>query len=158
MRQIIPFAALLLVALPGVSEASVPVGCHPDPTATYSEADAGAFIRKSEAEWATSVATNDASVLRRILADDFVWVLDQRVIDKPTAIREAEEGPGPFVSNVLDYVHIRFYGTTAVAQGSEHWVKRNPDRPGRFIWTDTWVLCAGKWRIVSSQDNSAGPQ
>ncbi len=44
------------------------------------------YIEQSEEEWAKSVATNDASVVRRILADDFVWVLDGRVLDKRTAV------------------------------------------------------------------------
>jgi hypothetical protein len=137
------------------------VGRSCTPTAAdrrYSQRDAERYIERSEAEWAASVATNDASVLRRILGDNFVWVLDARILGKATAIQEATEGPGPFLSNQLDYVHIRFFGPVAVAQGSEHWTKSRGDmRAGRFIWTDTWVRCRGVWKIVSSQDISAAP-
>ncbi len=116
-----------------------------------SRADAGRYIRTSEEEWAKSVATGDASVVSRILADDFVWVLDGRVLDKKTAVGEAADGPGPFLSNDPDYVNIRFFGDVAVAQGSETWTKTG-GRRGRFIWTDTWVNRSGCWQIVNAQD------
>ncbi len=109
------------------------------------------YIVSSEEAWAKSVATNDASVVRRILAPDFVWVLDGKVYDKAAAVRFAEQGPGPFLSNEPDYVHVRFFGATAVAQGSETWTKKG-DKRGRFIWTDTWINRAGCWQIVNAQD------
>lgn len=109
------------------------------------------YIEQSEEEWAKSVATNDVSVVRRILAEDFVWVLDGRVLDKRTAVLEAADGPGPFLSNTPDYVHVRFFGNTAVAQGSETWTKTG-GRRGKFVWTDTWVNRDGCWQIVNAQD------
>ena len=109
------------------------------------------YIKRSEEEWAKSVATGDASVVRRILANDFVWVLDGRLLDKKTAVAEAAEGPGPFLTNVPDYVHVRFFGKTAVAQGSETWTKTR-GRRGKFVWTDTWVNRGGCWQIVNAQD------
>jgi hypothetical protein len=33
-----------------------------------------AYIRRAESDWAESVVTNDASILERILADDFIGV------------------------------------------------------------------------------------
>jgi len=109
------------------------------------------YIEQSEEAWAKSVATNDASVVRRILADDFIWVLDGRLLDKKTAVKEAAEGPGPFLSNMADYVHVRFFGDTAVSQGSETWTKTG-GRRGKFVWTDTWVNRGGCWQIVNAQD------
>jgi hypothetical protein len=114
------------------------------------------YIERSEEDWAKSVATSDASVVRRILADDFVWVLDGRVLDKKTAVTEAADGPGPFLSNTPDYVHIRFFGNTAVAQGSESWAKTG-GRLGKFVWTDTWINRGGCWQIVNAQDTVVTP-
>jgi hypothetical protein len=147
-------AILAALATAGWHGTAHGAACKLDRTAHYSASRAENYIHDAEAAWATSVASNDASILRRILSDDFVWVLDDRVLDKATAVREAENGPGDFVSNRLDYAHVRFYGSTAVVQGREHWVRRNPERSGHFIWTDTWVLCGGDWQIVNSQDNS----
>jgi hypothetical protein len=109
------------------------------------------YIHQSEEEWAKSVTTNDASVVSRILADDLVWVLDGRLLDKKTAVAQAAGGPGPFLSNLPDYVNVRFFGDTAVAQGSETWTKTG-GRRGKFIWTDTWVNRSGCWQIVNAQD------
>ena len=109
------------------------------------------YIVTSEEAWAKSVATSDASVVKRILADDFIWVLDGRLLDKKTAVKEAAEGPGSFLSNDPDYVRVRFFGDTAVAQGSETWTRKN-GRRGKFVWTDTWVKRAGCWQIVNAQD------
>jgi ketosteroid isomerase-like protein len=113
--------------------------------------DVERYIVASEDAWAKSVATNDASVVQRILADDFVWVLDGKVVDKKTAAKWAAEGPGDFLSNDPDYVHVRFFGDTAVAQGSETWTKKGGKR-GKFVWTDTWVKRGNCWQIVNAQD------
>jgi ketosteroid isomerase-like protein len=113
------------------------------------------YIEDSERQWAESVATNDSSVLERILDDDFVWIYpDGTKMNKAQAIADARSGPGPFVSNHLDEVSIRFYGRTAVAQGSESWVQRDAsgEKKGRFVWTDVWVKRDDKWKIVASQD------
>jgi hypothetical protein len=137
-------AALLLVVSLEVSAATVPT----------SQAQAERYIIDSEHQWAESVATNDASVVARILATDFVWVLDGEVLNKAQAVRFAKEGPGEFVSNHPDYVHVRFFGAdTAVARGSETWTKRNPTRRGRFVWTDTWIRRNGHWQIVAAEDD-----
>lgn len=119
--------------------------------AGYSQADAESYIKSSEAAWAESVSTNDSSVLRRILASDFVWVLDGEVWNKARAIADAESGPGDFLSDHLNYAHVRFFGDTAVVQGMETWTRKNA-RKGRFVWTDTWVRRNGKWQIVQAED------
>lgn len=110
------------------------------------------YIRKSEAEWAESVASGDVSAIARILADDFVGIDPKgKSYTKQQMISETREAPKYFVSNHLDDVKIRFYGNTALAQGSESWVKRNGER-GRFVWTDTWIQRDGKWQIVAAED------
>jgi ketosteroid isomerase-like protein len=119
----------------------------------YSQTDAEKYIKDSEAAWAESVATNDASVVKRILADDCVWVLDGEVLLKPRAVSDAQRGPGDFLSNHLDYANVRFFGDTAVVQGSETWTRKG-GRKGRFVWTDTWVRRNGQWQIVAAEDVS----
>ncbi|MEO7365105.1 MAG: nuclear transport factor 2 family protein [Sphingomicrobium sp.] len=116
-----------------------------------SQHDVERYIVASEEAWAKSVATNDASVVNRILAEDFVWVLDGKLLGKKGAVEAAADGPGPFLSNEPDYVHVRFFGDTAVAQGSETWAKKG-GRRGKFVWTDTWVKRRACWQIVNAQD------
>ena len=117
----------------------------------YSQAEAERYIKASEAAWAESVSTNDASVLKRILASDFVWVLDGKVWNRARAIADAEAGPGDFISDHLNYAHVRFFGEVAVVQGMETWTRKG-GRKGYFVWTDTWIRRNGQWRIVAAED------
>lgn len=141
---------LMAAAVAAVSIASAPAYAREQP---YSPKEAESYITRSEAEWAESVATSDWSVVERILADDLVWVLDGRVLGKQQAVEEAARGPGDFVSNHLEYAHVRFFGTTAVVQGSELWTRKGGQK-GHFVWTDTWLYRKGQWQIVASEDVS----
>lgn len=117
-------------------------------------ADAEAYIREGAKQWAESVASGDTSALERILADDFMGVDPQgNFYDKAKMIANTREAPKYFASNQIGKVTVRFFGTTAVAQGEESWVRRTGER-GRFVWTDTWVYRNGRWQIVAAQDAS----
>jgi len=110
------------------------------------------YILESERQWAESVATGDTSAIDRILGDDFIGVDPQgHLYNKQRMIDETRNAPKYFVSNRLNDVKVRFYGNTAVAQGSETWEKRSSDR-GRFVWTDTWLQRNGRWQIVAAED------
>jgi ketosteroid isomerase-like protein len=119
--------------------------------------EAETYIRKSESEWAESVASGDAKGIERILAEDFIGIDPKgKSYDKPSMIADTKEGPKYFVSNHLDEVKVRFYGDTAVAQGSESWVRQTGEK-GRFVWTDTWLRRNGRWQIVAAEDLVAPP-
>ena len=110
------------------------------------------YIRDSERQWAESVASGDASVVERILANDFIGVDPHgQLYDKTKMISHTREGAKFFASNRLNEVKIRFYGDTAVAQGSESWERRTGER-GRFVWTDTWLRRNDRWEIVAAED------
>lgn len=119
-----------------------------------SNAEAERHIKESERLWAESSANGDVGLVERILADDFVGVdPDGRFYDKAKEVADTRESPKEFISNHLNEVKVRFYGNTAVAQGTESWVRRTgaPLR-GRFVWTDTWVQRKGRWQIVAAED------
>jgi len=110
------------------------------------------YIVSSERQWAESVATGDTSAIERILADDFIGVAPKgRLYTKQQMIGDTRNAPKNFVSNRLNDVKVRFYGKTAVAQGSETWEKHSGER-GRFVWTDTWLQRNGRWQIVAAED------
>jgi ketosteroid isomerase-like protein len=110
------------------------------------------YILESERQWAESVATGDTSAIERILADDFIGVDPKGVLyHKQQMIADTRSAPKYFVSNRLNDVKVRFYGSTAIAQGSETWEKRSGER-GRFVWTDTWLRRNGRWQIVAAED------
>jgi ketosteroid isomerase-like protein len=124
------------------------------------QSEAERYIIESERQWAESVATGDARVVERILADDFVGVDPKgRLYDKTTMVSDTREAPNYFVSNRANEIKVRFYGDTAVAQGSETWERRTGDPlRGRFVWTDTWLRRNGKWQIVAAEDLAAPEQ
>jgi ketosteroid isomerase-like protein len=110
------------------------------------------YILESERQWAESVATGDTSAIERMLADDFVGVDPKGVLyNKQQMVADSRNAPKYYVSNRLNAVKVRFYGDTAIAQGSETWEKRNGER-GRFVWTDTWLQRNGRWQIVAAED------
>ena len=124
-------------------------GCESKPD--YQKAEQ--YIRQSEKDWAESVATGDSMVIVRILADDFVGVDPEgNHYTKQQMVRDTHDAPKYFISNHLNDVKVRFYGSTAVAQGDETWVKRKDSSTARFVWTDTWVLRNDKWQIVAAED------
>lgn len=122
--------------------------------AQQSQADAKRYIIESEGQWAASIASGDTTPLQRFLADDFLGVdTDGSMYDKQKAISDTRSSPQTFLSNHTNEVKVRFYGDTAVAQGSESWERRSPEpRYGRYVWTDTWIHRAGRWQIVAAED------
>lgn len=146
MRKLIPFLVCLVLC-----------SCTSE---QRNRAEDERYIIDSERRWAESVATGDASVVERILADDFVGVDPKgRLYDKAKMVSDTRDGAKYFVSNHANEVKVRFYGDTAVAQGSETWERRSGDPlRGRWVWTDTWVRRNDKWQIVAAEDLTAPEQ
>jgi ketosteroid isomerase-like protein len=122
--------------------------------ATYSQPAAEKYIRDSEAAWVKAEMTGDASVAKRILAEDYVGVFpDGSVAGKAEAVADFKPS-NTSLSGRLDYVHVRFFGDTAIAQGQETdaWPSGSPYPSGRLIFTDVFVLRAGQWVLVNSED------
>ncbi len=110
-------------------------------------------ILQLERDWTQSFVTMDVGANERIVADDFLGTEpDGKRIRKADLIAEVKTDEA-LQSNRLneDDVTIRFYGQTAVVNGSESWKQRD-GKSGRFIWTDIFVKRNGKWQVVASQD------
>ena len=131
-----------------------------------SDADVEAYIKDAENQWAESVATADPTILKRVLADDFIWTLpDGQRWNRKQTIEDSAAGPGDFLSDHLDEAHVRVFGGFAVTVGSETWTRKAKDGTscsGRFVWTDTWTERKGKWYILNAEDlippTSANPK
>jgi hypothetical protein len=63
-------------------------------TGCYSQSAARKYIEDAEKQWAESVPTNDAAVLKRVLADDFVWVYPSDGRLPPRTMADGSS-PGP---------------------------------------------------------------
>jgi hypothetical protein len=115
----------------------------------YSPAESEKYIKGSEGAWAQSLIHGDPILVKRILADDFVGLDDGALYDKASAVADAGKGPGEYLSNQVDYAHVRFFGDTAVVQGSETWTRKGGIK-GHHVWIDTWVYRSGQWQIVAA--------
>jgi len=141
MRAIL-LAGVLLLGLAGVL-------VH---RATSQQADAGNYIKQSEAQWAAASAKEDTAIVERILADDFVGVDTLgNFFRKADELQGVGNNDGGYASGESSEVNVRIYGDAAVAQGTESWQKKSGER-GRYAWTDTWIRRNGKWQVVASED------
>jgi len=137
-------------ALAALSVALALAACARPPDRTADEK----AIADGEAAWAAAIPAGDVAAVERLLADDYQGVApDGSRTDKKSELEDTRTGSSRFVSNTIVDVRVRFFGDTAVAQGSEHWVKRAGEpRSGRYAWSDTWVLRDGRWVIVGAAD------
>lgn len=141
--------AVITLAAPAVAKCTA-IGPHP--------AAALAYICDSERAWAESVATGDPAAVKRILAADFIGVSPEgHLYRKAEMVAETAQARKYFASNVIGDVVVRFYGTTAIAQGSETWTRKSGEK-GRWVWTDTWLKRNGQWQIVAAEDLKAPPR
>ncbi len=115
----------------------------------YNRAQTERYIVSSEREWSSS-NPHELAVVRRIIADDFVWLLDGKILGKVDAIREAMRSNRTSVEH-FSYVRVRFFGDTAIAQGQAI-VTRQNGATIRNLFMDTWMLRSGTWQIVAATD------
>jgi ketosteroid isomerase-like protein len=117
------------------------------------QADAENYIKQSESEWAAAASKGDTSAIKRILADDFLGIApDGSFYDKAKEIADTMNDHGNTISNHVNQIKVRFFGETAVAQGSETWERKGELKRGTYVWTDTWVHRNDVWQIVAAED------
>ena len=115
--------------------------------------DDRAAILAGERAWGQAFVTGDATVVERLLGDDFAGIAPTgKSYSKAEMIADLLRGPN-ITSDEVGPVDIRFYSDMAIAQGGEHEVEPVPERkPADRVWTDIWVRRAGRWWIVAAQD------
>ena len=144
---------------PESSEAPAAAPQAAQQAALPSRAETEAYIRRSAEEWANVAVTGDPSPLRRILADDYVGVAsDGHVRDKARQLQRPPPGPSPFTSSTVDYVNVRHFGPTVIAQGAETLKPRSGGPDVHPVWTDVWMFRDGRWQVVASQDSARPAQ
>ncbi|MYM33631.1 DUF4440 domain-containing protein [Duganella sp. FT94W] len=133
-------------------------GCsHSRVASSESYAQAERYIIACSHDWAESVVTGDRSKRRIYFADDFIGTDTKgRRYDKSQVTRET--GPAKqIISNKIDDLNVKFFGDTAIAHGSETWIRKDGST-GRYVWTDIWIKRDGKWQVIAAQDAAAPPQ
>ena len=114
--------------------------------------EANNFITTSEKAWAQAIAIGDTSTIISIMADDFIGMNSKgKTYDKQTLIRESAESANLYTVEAYN-IKIKFYRTTAIAQGGETWTKLSDSTSTNSVWTDTWVYRNNKWKIIAAAD------
>jgi ketosteroid isomerase-like protein len=101
-------------------------------------------VLKAEEEWRAAVATGDATVLKRLMADDILYVTTGGQLSDKSVIEAMVENP----TGNLKYeeVKVRIHGETAVVSAQ---FTRGTNRKVRV--NRVWVKRQDRWQVVSAQ-------
>jgi hypothetical protein len=110
------------------------------------------YIERCATEWAMTAVAPNREAMARCLADDYQGVSARgTVVDKATYTAEGEP-PGKAAG--LYYAKPRFVSESmAIVRGEEWWEPKDGSGRQHLIWTDIWLLRAGGWQVVASQDS-----
>lgn len=111
-------------------------------------------VTRLENEW---LHAKDAATLGRILAPDFVHVIPvDHFMNRQEHIDLHLKHPEPKEHHTkYDKFHVRFYGDTAIVNGSVIAINPLGRVLERTMFTDVFVLRDGKWQAVNAQENAA---
>jgi uncharacterized protein (TIGR02246 family) len=114
-------------------------------------ASAAEAILKMEHELNDAYVRGVATV-ERILADDYVIVIDDEVRSKADEVGDLRTGALRITELTLEYMKVRVYGNTAVVNGifDMKGTFRGKDHSGRYRFTDVVVHREKAWRMVST--------
>jgi hypothetical protein len=110
-------------------------------------------LMKIQHEWAEARVKGDSSYTRRLEAEDctIVWP-DGRIVNKRG---DLESMTGDIVfSEFIDDLRVRLYRDTGIVVGKGT-IKAHKGKQdllsGKFVWTDTFAIHGGQWKVVASQ-------
>lgn len=110
------------------------------------------FITESEKAWAKAISLGDTLAIKKIMAEDFVGMNSSgKTYDKKTLLKESIESANLFTEKTYN-IRIKYYGTTAIAQGGETWTKLSDSTSRKSVWTDTWIYRNSKWELIAAMD------
>jgi hypothetical protein len=108
-----------------------------------------------EEQWLQAQKTNNSDLLIPLLAAGLINTsADGKITNKAETISQARTTH--WTSAEYSDVRIMLYGHAAIASGVFKGI--GTDFSGKALnvdmrWTDTWVMLAGRWQCVASQDS-----
>jgi ketosteroid isomerase-like protein len=113
-------------------------------------------VRAVEQRWLA--AEDDPEVVKSILADDFVHVLETGFISKEDQLEYLRKHTDSWHgSRCFEELSVRIYGQIAIATGIVNAVRSGDGKQRRTAFTDVFVRRTGKWLAVNAQEISALP-
>lgn len=101
-------------------------------------------VMKAEEEWRVAVAKGDGTVLKRLMADDILYVTTGGQLSDKSVIEVMVENPTGNLK--YDDVKVRIYGETAVVSAQ---FTRGTNRKVRV--SRVWIRRQDQWQVVSAQ-------
>ena len=141
---VIAWIALALCALPGVSQAKLPLA---------QKHEIRHQIDQLEDAWRTAVLNGNTTALDGLLADDYLAITASGTLqNKEETLNNLREGRTKFTALDLSDRKVRFYGSTALVTSlaEVNGATSDAELKGSFRYTRVYVRNPqGKWKIVS---------
>jgi uncharacterized protein DUF4440 len=147
--------AALVVALASVS------GAEAQNPGAQRSGDVAKALMNLENRWVEALVKADTTKLDAILADTYVDTNEEgQQADKRGVLAVLKAGDLKLASIKLSDMHVHPYGNSAIVTGmaKQTGAFKGESIAPRIVFTDTFVLLSGKWRVVASHRSAVhGP-
>ncbi len=121
-----------------------------------------AHISALEREWAAAFQAKNVTALQNLMADGYSLIIAVEGLPLQMVPRNAwieRLNDYEVISISIDHIHVRTYGTVAVAVMLFRQEARlaGQDRSGQLMLTDIWVEQNGEWRLVERHSSRPEP-
>ena len=110
-------------------------------------------LRQMSDEWVKAMVRADATVLERILADDFYFTYPLEGDDKASVISDLTSGELKIEHFSRDHVSVRVFASTAVltARDAVTWLYHGREIAGQYKVLIVFAEREGRWQICAIQ-------
>ena len=110
-------------------------------------------LRQMSDEWVKAMVRADASVLDRVLADDFYFTYPLEGDDKASVISDLTSGELKIEHFARDHVSVRVFASTAVltARDAVTWLYHGREIAGQYKVLIVFAEREGRWQICAIQ-------
>ena len=110
-------------------------------------------LRQMSDEWVKAMVRADATVLDRILADDFYFTYPLEGDDKASVISDLTSGELKIEHFARDHVSVRVFASTAVltARDAVTWLYHGREIAGQYKVLIVFSEREGRWQICAIQ-------
>ena len=110
-------------------------------------------LRQMSDEWVKAMVRADATVLDRVLADDFYFTYPLEGDDKASVISDLTSGELKIEHFARDHVSVRVFASTAVltARDAVTWLYHGREITGQYKVLIVFAERQGRWQICAIQ-------
>jgi hypothetical protein len=110
-------------------------------------------LRQMSDEWVKAMVRADATVLDRILADDFYLTYPHEGDDKASVISDLTSGELKIEHFARDHVSVRIFASTAVltARDAVTWLYHGREIAGQYKVLIVFAEREGRWQMCAIQ-------